>query len=81
MSVVVNLGNPAVVGIMRFQYIFTLWFGIAVFTKFSSSPFLLSALVYCRFLFFLGVQRIPVLRTLLVELHTTEILGIWMQVT
>jgi hypothetical protein len=79
--VVINVGNPVEFGVMHFQYVCTFWFETVFTHHIFCFTFVLSALVYCRFLFFLGVQRIPVLRTLLVELHTTEILGIWMQVT
>lgn len=79
--VVINMGNSVVVGVMHFQYVCTFWFETVFTHDIFYFTYVLSALVYCRFLFFLGVQRIPVLRTLLVELHTTEILGIWMQVT
>jgi len=76
----INVGSSVVVEVMHFQYVCTFWFETVFTHQIFYFTFVLSALVYCRFLFFLGVQRIPVLRTLLVELHTTEILGIWMQV-
>ena len=79
--VVTCVRNSVVVGVMHFQYICTLWFETVFIHQIFYFTFVLSAFVYRRFLFFLGVQRIPVLRTFLVELHTTEILGIWMQVT